>query len=499
MVSLLLVAALTAQVHAGPAAEFLEAKQQPNGGFITDPLQAGETAHPTLRTTRTALRSFRMLGKKVPHRDQIIAFHAGCYDEKTGGFAAFPGEKPDPISTSVGLMILRELKLPSDRYLERGLKFMNDTTQQFEQIRMVAPSLEEYEVSIPNAPVWEKQLRSEMNADGSFGQEPGVARRTALYGVAIQRLGGRLDRDKTLRVLRAGQLADGGFGNQSSEHSDLESCYRVVRLFHRFGALPDRPDDLRGFIARCKNKDGGYGRTPQQASSLHGTYYATILNGWLDELEQTHVEATRREWTFDDVPPGKLPSGWTVANTLPEQTTHWLSAASGDGRALVQTSKQGANQQFNLCVTDEHRVNVDVSVRIKALSGVIDQGGGVVWRYTDPQHYYIARWNPLENNLRVYKIVEGVRTQLDTAQVPQAAVGALKNRHLWTRHPGLPGWPTALRSRRRPIRATRRNRLVDQSGRRDRIRRSAGRRRFSKERGRHAHTVCPEVSRSLHG
>lgn len=418
MITVLIIAALIAQVHGGPAASFLKEKQQPNGGFISDPLKPGETAQPTLRTTRTAIKVHQMLGKELPNRDQVVQFLYGCYDEKSGGFAAQPGGEPDPISTSVALMILDVLELPVEPYLDRGLKFMNEHPEGFEQVRMVAPSLEQLKVTIPQAKVWLKDCQAKMNPDGSFGKAPGVARQTGLYGVAIQRLGGEVDKERTLKVLRAGQLADGGWGNQSDEYSDQESCYRVVRLFHRLGELPDRPDDVRGFIASCKNSDGGYGRTPDQPSSLHGTYYATILTMWLDELEQTHLDQTRAQWDFDDIPVGKLPPGWATANTRAPATTTWACEASEQGNALVQTSTTGANQQFNICISDLHRVNADMSVRVKAKSGVIDQGGGLVWRFADPQNYYVARWNPLEDNVRVYKVVDGVRTQLDTAKVP---------------------------------------------------------------------------------
>ena len=46
-------------------------------------------------------------------------------------------------------------------------------------------------------------------------------------------------------------------------------------------------------------------------------------------------------------------------------------------------------------------------MKVKATAGRIDQGGGVVWRYQDAKNYYICRYNPLEDNLRVYKIVDG--------------------------------------------------------------------------------------------
>ena len=35
-----------------------------------------------------------------------------------------------------------------------------------------------------------------------------------------------------------------------------------------------------------------------------------------------------------------------------------------------------------------------------------------MWRYTDKNNYYIARYNPLENNLRFYRVVDGSRKQL---------------------------------------------------------------------------------------
>ena len=36
--------------------------------------------------------------------------------------------------------------------------------------------------------------------------------------------------------------------------------------------------------------------------------------------------------------------------------------------------------------------------------------GGLVWRAKDPDHYYIARWNPLETNLRLYTVAGGKRS-----------------------------------------------------------------------------------------
>lgn len=279
--TLLCLALLASSGDNTKAIAFVQSMQTPSGAFVTT-RQPGEDPKLSLRTTRTALRALRLLGGKPADRGEVIRFLHECYDADRGGFAARPELPPDPISTSVGLMILGELKLPNDEYVDAGMSFMDETTKDFEQIRMVASSLDELGRTVPNATKWLDLIDKARNPDGSFGSGPGVARSTALYVVAEMRLGREIDRSKILEILRAGQHEDGGFRNLAADRSDLESCYRVVRLFRRLDAQPDRVDDLRVFIKRCENEDGGFGRTPDEASSLHGTYYATIIRHWLD-------------------------------------------------------------------------------------------------------------------------------------------------------------------------------------------------------------------------
>lgn len=57
-----------------------------------------------------------------------------------------------------------------------------------------------------------------------------------------------------------------------------------------------------------------------------------------------------------------------------------------------------------------------MSVKLKAVAGKIDQGGGVMWRYQDADNYYVCRYNPLEENFRVYRVVKGKRIQLATRE-----------------------------------------------------------------------------------
>jgi hypothetical protein len=54
---------------------------------------------------------------------------------------------------------------------------------------------------------------------------------------------------------------------------------------------------------------------------------------------------------------------------------------------------------------------VEVATRFKPVSGKVDQAGGVVVRYQEKDNYYVARANALENNVRLYNVIGGERTQ----------------------------------------------------------------------------------------
>jgi hypothetical protein len=51
------------------------------------------------------------------------------------------------------------------------------------------------------------------------------------------------------------------------------------------------------------------------------------------------------------------------------------------------------------------------------MAGKEDQGGGPIWRAKDADNYYIARWNPLEKNFRVYFVKDGRRKRLASADI----------------------------------------------------------------------------------
>ena len=133
-----------------------------------------------------------------------------------------------------------------------------------------------------------------------------------------------------------------------------------------------------------------------------------------------------RKWTLEEAKVGELPEGWSSAKTGKGKGSVWKvqedESAPAGAKVLTQTSSKGPNPLFNLCVADKTSYeDVDLTVSFKALTGKIDQGGGPVWRYKDANNYYIARMNPLEDNFRVYKVVDGRRRQLDSSNIKASA------------------------------------------------------------------------------
>jgi hypothetical protein len=51
-------------------------------------------------------------------------------------------------------------------------------------------------------------------------------------------------------------------------------------------------------------------------------------------------------------------------------------------------------------------------VKVKPIAGKEDQGGGIIFRFQDGNNYYVVRANALEDNVVLYKTVNGKRSSL---------------------------------------------------------------------------------------
>jgi hypothetical protein len=260
---------------------FVQKLQTPSGGFLARKSEP----KPSLRATTAAVRALKYLGGAAPDKEKTSKFVAGCFDKDRGGFADFPGGKPDVFATAVGLMAVVELKMPLKNYQEPAVKYLAENSKSFEDIRIAVAGLEAVEQPSPRAKAWLEQIEKMRNADGTFGKGLAQARDTGGAVVAVLRLKGKVPQPKAvLKVLKDGQRLNGGYGKADSElASDLETTYRVMRAFVM---LKDRPEDVEGirsFVAKCRNEDGGYAVIPGEPSSVGGTYFAAIIRHWLEK------------------------------------------------------------------------------------------------------------------------------------------------------------------------------------------------------------------------
>jgi len=129
------------------------------------------------------------------------------------------------------------------------------------------------------------------------------------------------------------------------------------------------------------------------------------------------VATQAQTFGFDDQKPGEPPKGMTCALTGKGRPGSWKvladQTAPSAPNVLAQTDDDSTGYRFPVCVADgSSAVDVDLSVRFKPVSGSGDQAAGLVWRYRDADNYYIVRANALENNVVLYKVEGGRRTDL---------------------------------------------------------------------------------------
>jgi len=119
----------------------------------------------------------------------------------------------------------------------------------------------------------------------------------------------------------------------------------------------------------------------------------------------TSLFATETLYSFDktDIQKWQTFGTWKITQESKEKTLSLTKRSSGG---------------FNLCY--KHNIaflDGKVTVKFKANSGHIDQGGGLMWRVQDNDNYYVARFNPLEDNFRFYIVHDGMRSELASANV----------------------------------------------------------------------------------
>lgn len=114
---------------------------------------------------------------------------------------------------------------------------------------------------------------------------------------------------------------------------------------------------------------------------------------------------------------GRLPPEWlTSMRTGSGPPGSWSvvedHSASG-GKAIEQSDPDATEYRFPLVVFQPLlAMDVDASVRFKAMSGKSDRAGGLAVRLMDENNYYVVRANALEDNVNLYRVVKGRRQEI---------------------------------------------------------------------------------------
>lgn len=122
--------------------------------------------------------------------------------------------------------------------------------------------------------------------------------------------------------------------------------------------------------------------------------------------------------SFDDLPAGRAPPGWACGVTG-SGSAKWQVEANAQAPSPPNVLTQRGRADFPWCVREGGAAeNGTVSVRFKPISGKRDQAGGVMWRWKDPNTYYVARGNALESNVSLYYVSRGVRHTIKYQSAP---------------------------------------------------------------------------------
>jgi hypothetical protein len=120
---------------------------------------------------------------------------------------------------------------------------------------------------------------------------------------------------------------------------------------------------------------------------------------------------------IEKMTPGAPPADFEFARTGQGGPAQWAVTADRSaavGLAIEQTSTDTTDYRFPLAIYRPFSArNVEVTLRFKAVGGKVDQAGGIAIRLSDPDNYYVARANALEDNVRFYRMVKGRREQID--------------------------------------------------------------------------------------
>ena len=108
------------------------------------------------------------------------------------------------------------------------------------------------------------------------------------------------------------------------------------------------------------------------------------------------------------------PGNWQVLlDSAPSQFQALTpNAANYTKRPVIaQLAQDAADEHFPMLVFNEETFgDFTLTTRFKIVSGAVEQMAGLAFRIQDEKNFYVIRANALNNNLRFYKFVGGIRS-----------------------------------------------------------------------------------------
>jgi len=124
---------------------------------------------------------------------------------------------------------------------------------------------------------------------------------------------------------------------------------------------------------------------------------------------------------FDTLAVGDAPGGWQCG-VSGRGDPKWLVEPDQTAPSKPNVLKQSGQGTFPWCTKNGASLKDGfVEVKFKSIAGREDQAGGVVWRFTSPRSFYVARANALENNVSLYYMWLGLRRTIQYVDAPVPA------------------------------------------------------------------------------
>jgi hypothetical protein len=117
--------------------------------------------------------------------------------------------------------------------------------------------------------------------------------------------------------------------------------------------------------------------------------------------------------SFESNQTGGAPEGWTATLTG-SGDPKWTIESDETAPSKSKVLKQSGRATYPLILKNDTNIKDGfVEIRFKAIAGSQDRAAGIVWRAKDANNYYVTRANALEDNVVLYKTVNGTRSALD--------------------------------------------------------------------------------------